>query len=323
MSLKCKIGLHAWDGCKCIMCGKTKDEQHSWDGCKCSKCGKKRDDKHRWNGCKCYRCDKTRDEQHIWSKDCEKCSKCGKKRDNQHSWDGCKCNKCNKTRDEQHLWDGCKCSKCEKNRDDQHSWDGCKCSKCSKTVHLWDGLKCTKCESKRDNLAFTDERDGHIYKYKKIGKLFWMVENLSFKVSNGCYVYDNKESNLIKFGYLYNWKTANSCCPKGWHLPSSSEVIQLTEDTGSNIIGKFGVVKPEVKKFNPLLGGIRLIDGNFNALNERSNFWTSTEIDDNMAYFFYYAGTGILCYFNDLRADKRYGYYIRCCLLYTSPSPRD
>lgn len=60
MSLRCKIGLHSWDGCKCTECNKVRDEQHDWSqNCeKCSKCGK------------------TRENNHDWSKDCEKCSKC-------------------------------------------------------------------------------------------------------------------------------------------------------------------------------------------------------------------------------------------------------
>ena len=87
MAFKCKIGLHNWNGCKCLDCGKTRDEQHNWNGCKCSKCTQ------------------VRDEQHDFSKDCEKCSKCGKTRKNQHKWDGRKCTICGKL-------DKIKCDKC-------------------------------------------------------------------------------------------------------------------------------------------------------------------------------------------------------------------
>ena len=101
MSIKCKLGFHSWDGCKCNQCGKTRDEQHDWkkDCEKCSKCGKTRENEHNWNGCKCTQCSKTRDEQHDWSKDCEKCFKCGKTRDGQHDWskDSKKCSNCGKS----------------------------------------------------------------------------------------------------------------------------------------------------------------------------------------------------------------------------------
>ena len=63
MNLKCNLGFHTWDGCKCTQCGKTRDEQHDW-----------------LNDCeKCSRCGKTRENQHGWSKDGEKCSRCEKK----------------------------------------------------------------------------------------------------------------------------------------------------------------------------------------------------------------------------------------------------
>jgi hypothetical protein len=103
MGIKCKLGFHNWDGCKCTDCGKIRDEQHDWKGCKCLKC------------------DKTRDEQHDWSKDCKKCAKC------------------NKTSDEDHNWNGCICTKCAK---DEHEWikdsKYCICAKCGlKQKHNW------------------------------------------------------------------------------------------------------------------------------------------------------------------------------------------
>jgi uncharacterized protein (TIGR02145 family) len=196
-----------------------------------------------------------------------------------------------------------------------HNWNGCKCDNCWKTIHIWDGLKCSKCENKRENLAFTDVRDGRVYRYEKFGKHFWMIENLAYKAKNDCYSYENNERNLLKFGYLYKWKKANSVCPRGWHLPNKKEVIQLMAATDKNTISGSNEGKQQVKIFNPLLGGIRLIDGKFNAINERSNFWTSAEVDNKMAYYFYYfsyPGVSNLCFDDGCEADKRYGYYIRC-----------
>lgn len=41
MALKCKIGLHSWDGCKCTECEKIRNKQHDWskDFDKCFVCG--------------------------------------------------------------------------------------------------------------------------------------------------------------------------------------------------------------------------------------------------------------------------------------------
>lgn len=41
MSLKCLLGLHSWNGCKCSKCGKTKDGKHLWIDNKCSICDRK------------------------------------------------------------------------------------------------------------------------------------------------------------------------------------------------------------------------------------------------------------------------------------------
>lgn len=41
MSVKCKLGFHEWDGCKCSKCAKARDRNHTWsgDGVTCAKCG--------------------------------------------------------------------------------------------------------------------------------------------------------------------------------------------------------------------------------------------------------------------------------------------
>lgn len=80
---------HDWDGCKCRLCGSTRDEGHDWDGCKCKRCGKTRYEGHRWQGNKCSICGKTREQgcralgengRHAFKqqKGCHhKCAECG------------------------------------------------------------------------------------------------------------------------------------------------------------------------------------------------------------------------------------------------------
>lgn len=153
MALKCKMGVHEWNGCTCTECGEIRNEnhdlkqdcmkcsicgkivvtsRHDWSkDCEiCSKCGKAREDKHIWEGCKCTQCGKFRDEQHSWIKNCEKCSVCGAARSKQHEWDGCKCVKCGAVRDAQHEWDGCKCVKCGAILSGKHNWNKEECLKC-------------------------------------------------------------------------------------------------------------------------------------------------------------------------------------------------
>lgn len=94
--------------------------------------------------------------------------------------------------------------------------------------------------------SITDSRDNHIYRIVKIGKQWWMAENLNYliKTDPGCYA--KKLSNCFKYGRLYTWNTAmngdsssntnpsgvKGICPLGWHLPSDAEWMELEKSLG-------------------------------------------------------------------------------------------
>lgn len=46
MDLKCMMGLHQWNGCKCAICKKIRKQQHTWNdtGCLCTTCGQENHD---------------------------------------------------------------------------------------------------------------------------------------------------------------------------------------------------------------------------------------------------------------------------------------
>jgi uncharacterized protein (TIGR02145 family) len=84
--------------------------------------------------------------------------------------------------------------------------------------------------------SFTDSRDGKGYKTVEFDNRTWMAENLNYNADDSkCY--DNSESNCQKYGRLYNWKTALTACPSGWHLPSDKEWRTIVGFAGGAIAG--------------------------------------------------------------------------------------
>jgi uncharacterized protein (TIGR02145 family) len=142
------------------------------------------------------------------------------------------------------------------------------------------------------------------YRTKKIGTQTWMAENLDYAVE-GSKCYNNDSLNCVKYGRLYNWATAMTVCPSGWHLPSTEDWETLLEyvqtDNGNaftsgenaSIAGKYLKAKSgwneggngeDKYSFAALPGGYILAGGSLNG-GYYGIWWSSSEKDDKNAYY--------------------------------------
>jgi len=188
--------------------------------------------------------------------------------------------------------------------------------------------------------------EGNTYKTVQIGDQVWMAENLkSSTLSDETVIlditdalewselttpalcwYDNDEfSNKDTNGALYNYYTVitGKLCPDGWHVPSRDEWQQLRDVLGDTLTGG-GKLKEEgtlhwktpntgavnSTRFTALPAGIRYFEGTFNSSSFFTSFWSSTESDNNKAWY-------LSLHYSDAsaamsRISKKDGFSVRC-----------
>jgi uncharacterized protein (TIGR02145 family) len=130
--------------------------------------------------------------------------------------------------------------------------------------------------------SFTDSRDNKAYKTLKFGDKIWMAENLNYE-AEGSKCYENQESNCQKYGRLYNWETAKTACPQGWHLSSNDEWNQLTNYVGDSYGTKLKATSgwnsdgngTDDFGFAALPGGIGNYGGKFNYVGSYGYWWST------------------------------------------------
>jgi len=187
--------------------------------------------------------------------------------------------------------------------------------------------------------TLADSRDGKTYRTVVIGGRRWMAENLNYTPKTGnSWCYDDDKSNCDKYGRLYDWGTAKTACPAGWHLPSRDEWGDLAKAAGGvGAYGESGTAGTAGKKlkaksgwewedydaykgksgngtddygFSALPGGLRSTDGDFSSADYVGNWWTATEFSSDSAYSrnIYYRFVNVF----EFKVRRREGLSVRC-----------
>jgi uncharacterized protein (TIGR02145 family) len=141
--------------------------------------------------------------------------------------------------------------------------------------------------------TFTDKRDGQKYRTVKISNHVWMAENLRYKIGDS-WCYGNDDSKCQQYGRLYDWNTAKTACPSGWHLPSPEEWNNLVTSAKGDVAGrvlksvsggwKDGGKGLDGYGFSALPGGCRNAYGSFDGVGSYGNWWTAAERGASFAY---------------------------------------
>jgi len=199
---------------------------------------------------------------------------------------------------------------------------------------------------------FTESRDGKTYTVVKMGTQTWSTQNLNVSVfSNGeaipeaktndewvragkekkpawCY-YDNNPANGEKYGKLYNWYAVNDprgLAPKGWHVPTKSEINQFYgdvqyccgspgislksnndwQDRGENDPGN----GDNVVGFDGRPGGSRFYTGFFGRLHKKGYWWSSSAGQEHAIYLVLNNDDDDAFVMDS--GDKSSGYSVRC-----------
>jgi len=192
----------------------------------------------------------------------------------------------------------------------------------------------------------------------KIGEQCWMNKNLDVDVGNNwwpqaeyCAEFDEYENCInyywkehTEYGRLYDWESALSACPPGWHLPSDDEWQQLRDYLGGwNVAGgklkstqtgewiKVGTLRygnpdghpfwyepnsgaTNQSGFSALPGGFRRLEGEgyFALVGRNAYWWTATDfgqLSDAVKYSVSSDDANLVGGYNGYKTD---GYSVRC-----------
>ena len=173
--------------------------------------------------------------------------------------------------------------------------------------------------------TLTDKRDGKTYKTVVVFGDRWMAENLNYQPqSGGSWCFKNADSNCVKYGRLYDFNTAKTVCPAGYHLPSRVEweniaaKINCREAMGKALKARSGWGDSgngtDDYGFSALPGGHGVYFSNGKDFFYRGNagfWWTATENDSGKVnvWSMDYDSDDVRDEFSSKNHNR---YYVRC-----------
>ncbi len=185
------------------------------------------------------------------------------------------------------------------------------------------GLDESEYDAQKNTL--TDYRDNTTYSTVTIGNQIWMARNLNYDNGIGykCGYGENRSNqggSCARYGKLYTWDFAKTACPRGWHLPDSSEWMTLINNAGG--VENAGIRlrartnnkwddSTDNYNFSALPAGFYSSESKyyFDA-GYYAYFWSSTEIDSTEAFrmMFYWSNDAAI----PSTGSKYLGYSVRC-----------
>jgi len=167
-----------------------------------------------------------------------------------------------------------------------------------------------------------DTRDSQSYRTVTIGSQTWMAQNLNYAPTNGVYgCYKDSTQYCVLYGKLYDWATADSACPLGWHLPDTTEWDSLEASVGgASIAGSklkamsgwttadSGITNTDDYGFSALPAGY-FTTAFFHA-KDIGYWWTASDsASDNAYYRGLYYNTQVLKAINSFQT---FAFSVRC-----------
>jgi uncharacterized protein (TIGR02145 family) len=115
-----------------------------------------------------------------------------------------------------------------------------------------------------------------------------MAENYARNPNSGnSWAYDDNEINADKYGYLYDWETAKTIAPKGWHLPSKAEWDSLHSFLGGDDKKVYEQIKMGGDSgFECIFGGLRTTHSAYNSLGASAQFWSDTSEGEKQVWYY-------------------------------------